>query len=108
MGRGTFILTPGPGTYRVPSEFGQYQAQDKYIGEYERIDMKRSARISVPRNGRNGGSRTATRTMASTMGGRSNSQPALLAAGGKVAEAKTEKGAKDAKDANGVGSVKKA
>lgn len=37
------IKTPGPGTYQVPSEFGIYRANDKFIKEYERKDRKRTA-----------------------------------------------------------------
>ena len=36
-------MTPGPGSYRSPSEFGQYQAQEKYIREFEKADGQRNS-----------------------------------------------------------------
>lgn len=38
--------TPGPGSYRVPSEFGEYTAQDKYIKETERTEERRRSRMT--------------------------------------------------------------
>lgn len=37
------LNVPGPGAYQVPSEFGVYRAQDKYVRESERVDRLRSA-----------------------------------------------------------------
>jgi len=42
---------PGPGSYRAPSEFGYYKAQDKYIKESERIDQLRQQNISKIKSG---------------------------------------------------------
>lgn len=39
--------TPGPGSYPVPSEFGIYQAQEKYIREYQRTEDKRKVGLTA-------------------------------------------------------------
>ena len=36
--RGSVLWTPGPGTYRSPSEFGIYRASDKFVKEAEKKD----------------------------------------------------------------------
>jgi len=36
------LSVPGPGTYQLPSEFGLYKAQSKYIKEFERVDRIRN------------------------------------------------------------------
>ena len=95
--RGTFVSTPGPGTYRAPSEFGHYQAQDKYINEYARTDGTRKVRIKLSsKNGRNIASRrqSMTRSVA-TKGGinRSTSQPSFPAKGGQNSSALAESNA---------------
>lgn len=41
------LNTPGPGTYQVPSEFGIYKAQDKYIRESQRIDKMRMVNTAL-------------------------------------------------------------
>ena len=43
----TLVQTPGPGTYRVPSEFGIYAAQDKYVKEFERADQRKASVASA-------------------------------------------------------------
>ena len=35
------VLTPGPGTYRSPSEFGVYRASEKLVKESERLEKNR-------------------------------------------------------------------
>jgi len=74
--RGSFMSTPGPGTYRAQSEFGQYQAQEKIVKEIEKVELRRLANDRAKTRGsRNirypGGTLT---TMAST-GFRTNSAP---------------------------------
>jgi len=41
--RGTFVQTPGPGTYRTPSEFGIYRASEKFIKETERSELRKTS-----------------------------------------------------------------
>jgi hypothetical protein len=41
--RGSVLWTPGPGSYRSPSEFGIYRAQDKYIKETQRNEQLKSS-----------------------------------------------------------------
>ena len=44
------VKTPGPGSYRAPSEFGHYQAQEKYYTD-DAVKMGNSAMV-VQKNGR--------------------------------------------------------
>ncbi len=79
--RGTFIATPGPGTYRAPSEFGYYEAQKKYKDEQQRIEAVKGFKgpgTAYPKGSRNvptgGVSQKAATVSVMT---RSSSQPAL-------------------------------
>ena len=47
--KGTCAITPGPGSYRSPSEFGEYQAQEKYIKESEKMDKQRYCSTAIPK-----------------------------------------------------------
>jgi hypothetical protein len=44
---GSTLETPGPGSYRSPSEFGHYQAKEHLIRETQRIEERRQTRTSV-------------------------------------------------------------
>jgi len=73
--RGTFIFTPGPGNYRIPSEFGQYEAAPKYIEESKRLEIEKAARAKTSRNKRkNSGLSQKAVTLTMT---RSSSQPTI-------------------------------
>jgi hypothetical protein len=49
-------VTPGPGTYTLPSDFGIYQAQEKYMAETERLEKLKSKRLNLlSSQGRNKG-----------------------------------------------------
>ena len=47
--KNSIVSTPGPGSYRSPSEFGHYQAQDKYMKECEKIDVIRKSATATPK-----------------------------------------------------------
>jgi len=47
--KNSIVSTPGPGAYRSPSEFGHYQAQDKYIKECEKTDVVRKSATATPK-----------------------------------------------------------
>ena len=78
------IFTPGPGTYRIPSEFGYYEASQKYRLETDRIDHLRTS-SAVSNIGRNvsvfsGGTTTSRMSSGGGMGmsmNRSSSQPEI-------------------------------
>ena len=42
--RKIFNNTPGPGTYRAPSDFGYYQARDLFVRETNRVETSRKAK----------------------------------------------------------------
>ena len=49
--RNSALRTPGPGSYRSPSEFGQYRAQDKFVQATERTEIRISkSSLSAKRN----------------------------------------------------------
>jgi hypothetical protein len=72
-GRGTFLASPGPGTYRAPSDFGYYEAQTKYMDEATRLE-KLSATSKLKMYNRELGKRSNT---SKTMMRHSQSQPEI-------------------------------
>lgn len=44
---GSSKMTPGPGTYVLPSDFGIYQAQDKFVAETARTERNRNRNSSM-------------------------------------------------------------
>ncbi len=44
------LSTPGPGSYKVPSEFGIYMAQDKYVEEHLRVNRLRDKSLLQTRS----------------------------------------------------------
>lgn len=58
-------MNPGPGTYTLPSEFGIYQAQKKYVTETERVEREKRNKFRQ---------RTSIQTQGST---KSNNQEKL-------------------------------
>jgi len=69
--RGSVLFTPGPGTYRSPSEFGIYRASEKLIKESERLEK---TRMSTTRSNVRGSTSNGSKEMA-----KSSSQPTLEA-----------------------------
>lgn len=41
--RGSQLNTPGPGSYRAPSEFGYYQAKNSLVEEHQRVAQRRQS-----------------------------------------------------------------
>jgi len=77
--QGTFLLSPGPGTYRAPSEFGYYEAKIKY--DTKSLDKQARSQLATAngiRNKRNllvKGVLVDGMSTATTLMSRSNSQP---------------------------------
>lgn len=46
-------MTPGPGTYILPSDFGIYQAKEKFVAESEKRERLRASTQALPSNKRN-------------------------------------------------------
>jgi len=91
--RATFVFTPGPGAYRAPSEFGHYQAQNKYVEEADRLDSQRKIQVAgTAKNAKNGLGQASVQRLTATASGisRSSSQPTLATQGKKNASAIVE------------------
>lgn len=69
--RGDFATSPGPGTYRSPSDFGYYEAQPKFVEETKRVE--RILMTPKLKNGRQLG----RRSIATSQMTRSKSQPSI-------------------------------
>lgn len=70
--RGDFVTSPGPGTYRAPSDFGHYEAQAKYIEEAKRVEM-----IATSPRLKNGRRPVKSRIASNLEMARSKSQPSI-------------------------------
>ena len=84
---GRMLDTPGPGSYRSPSEFGHYQAKERLVRESQRLEERRLTRTTVgkPRDSRTGlpsghgqTSQAMMSTFSSTKMTHSASQPDIL------------------------------
>jgi len=45
--RSSALRTPGPGSYRAPSEFGHYRAQSKFVVDSERTEIRIRSKCSL-------------------------------------------------------------
>ncbi len=81
-----FPVSPGPGTYRLPSEFGHYESQEKYVAETARTDRLRGMRLSVgaSRGKKDGSPNKEGMRTSSTIFSRSASQPNIGTQAGEV------------------------
>lgn len=79
--RGTFLSTPGPGTYIAPSEFGIYEAKPKFVKEHIRTDEKRRKTSTGDGDKRKIKLLVDGTTTANSLFSRTNSQPSPMGKG---------------------------
>ena len=69
-------LSPGPGMYTAPSDFGQYEAQKKYMSEFQRSEGKVNRGATAQPKDRSA-IRITKKVASASLKSRSNSQPAI-------------------------------